>query len=167
MVVLATQTPATRVLPGPHPKRTCVIHAPPVGWRRNNLDGGDRASRVEGVTGGVTPDAPPASALMRRLARRPKSPNPSSPLGLGKIGVNTTVSSGEAPASETVSVSPPLLASEAACIGMSTSPRSSGMILSPRSFSRGDTGEHFEHEPMEAWTAVNQFTYALEKARYD
>jgi citrate lyase gamma subunit len=25
MVVLATQTPATRVLPGPHPKRTCVI----------------------------------------------------------------------------------------------------------------------------------------------
>jgi len=25
MVVLATQRPATSVLPGPHPKRTCVI----------------------------------------------------------------------------------------------------------------------------------------------
>jgi hypothetical protein len=30
MVVLATQTPATRVLPGPHPKRTCVNM--PSGW---------------------------------------------------------------------------------------------------------------------------------------
>jgi len=27
MVVLATQRPATSVLPGPHPKRACVIMA--------------------------------------------------------------------------------------------------------------------------------------------